>query len=263
MSGRCRAVETLSADDLLELDDLPPAVPGEPEEMTVRRFFEPKTPPKVAVEVSDADATWKWQRPRADQQGQFTGVALPILDGESALQFDPSEVEVTTEMQSPFALQNKASLSAIPLARRRNQPPRRPVFVADITAETAPFRGRSSSTRLLAVALAMVLVAGLSAFLVRSRMPRIAAVGVAMRTLVEQTAESAPAALVEPIAPAKTTGTMTATVKGVRVWVDGKLAGDSSQSLTVSCGSHVVKVGSSGVDRMVVVPCGGDVSIAP
>lgn len=239
-------------------DKTGPNKPGEreEEERTIRRFFAPKAPPKVAVEISDADATWKWTRPRADQQGQFTGVALPLLDGDSALEFDPSEVEVTQEMQSPFALQ--PSSSPILLARRRKQPVRRPVFVADLTVETAPVRSARPSVRALGIALAMIVAATASAFVVRARMPRIAAIGVALRALEE----SAPAML-EPVAETKTTGTVTATVKGVRVFVDGKLVGDSSQSLTVSCGSHVVKVGQSGVDRIVAVPCGGDVSVAP
>ncbi len=245
-----REEEELSADEL-ELDEPIP----EEEERTIRRHFAPKTPPKVPVEISDADATWKWTRARADEQGVFTGVALPLLDGDAALKFDPTEVEVT---QQTFAL--KATSAPIPLARRRAQPKRRPVFVAELTQEVVPFKTPRFNPRVLGVAVLMVLVAVGSALAVQSRVTRIAAIGVAMRT----PEDSAPAVLEPtPVAESKTTGTITATVKGVKVFVDGKPAGDSSQSLTAACGSHVVQVGVSGVARMVAVPCGGDVSVAP
>lgn len=236
------------------LDEPAVAKPGpEPEEMTIRRNFSPKTPPKVAVEISDADATWKWTRPRADDQGVFTGVALPLLDGDAALQFDHSEVDVT---QQTFALK---PADALLLARRRPQArpvKRRPLLIVDSTVQTAPFLGSRFGLRALGLAALMVLVAVGSALAVQSRISRSAAIGVAMRT----PDDGAPAVL-EPAEA--TTGTVTATVKGVKVLVDGKPAGDSSQSLTVSCGSHVVQVGASGVARMVAVPCGGDVSVAP
>jgi len=235
--------------------------PRDEEERTIRRYFAPKAPPKVAVEISDADATWKWTRPQADAQGQFSGVALPLLDGDAALEFDPSEVEITQEIPSPFVL--RAASTPIPLARRRKPPVRRPLFIVDATEETHVPPPSGQGVRALAIALMMVLVAAASAFAVKARMPRSAAIGVALRTLEE----SAPALLdlstELAAAPVKTTGTVTATVKGVRVFVDGKLVGDSRDPLTVTCGSHVVRVGTSGVARIVAVPCGGDVSVAP
>lgn len=125
----------------------------EPDELTVRRDFSPKSPPRVAVDVSDADATWKWQPPRADAQGKFAGLALPLLDGKQALEFDPSEVEVTREMVSPFAMREVPK--AMELRRRA-----RPRVVAK------PVRRGNTSVIALCAVLAVALVAAI-AFVVR------------------------------------------------------------------------------------------------
>lgn len=49
---------------------------------------------------------------------------------------------------------------------------------------------------------------------------------------------------------------------GHRVYIDGRVVGSPPSEIRVSCGPHLVRVGSLGRDRQVVVPCGGDVFIA-
>jgi serine/threonine protein kinase len=50
---------------------------------------------------------------------------------------------------------------------------------------------------------------------------------------------------------------------GHRIFVDGRVVGESPSSAVVSCGTHNVQVGSAGTARSVVVPCGGSVSVTP
>lgn len=41
-----------------------------------------------------------------------------------------------------------------------------------------------------------------------------------------------------------------------RVWIDGKLAGETPNVFETPCGNHVVRIGSAGQPQMVEVPCG-------
>jgi hypothetical protein len=50
--------------------------------------------------------------------------------------------------------------------------------------------------------------------------------------------------------------------EGHRVWVDGHLVVVASSRIAVACGRHVVKIGSRGRERQVVVPCGADRFVA-
>ncbi len=49
---------------------------------------------------------------------------------------------------------------------------------------------------------------------------------------------------------------------GRRVWIDGKLVGEGPDPVVVVCGAREVKVGSSGEEKLVNVPCGGEVDLA-
>jgi len=46
-----------------------------------------------------------------------------------------------------------------------------------------------------------------------------------------------------------------------RVFFDGRVVGEGEGSFVVPCGAHVVRIGSAGQDRNVVVPCGGSVDL--
>ena len=48
---------------------------------------------------------------------------------------------------------------------------------------------------------------------------------------------------------------------GHRVFVDGRVVGESPGTFTVRCGWRAVRVGSQGQTLNLEVPCGGDLSI--
>ncbi len=231
--------DSLPQFDLFDLSDLS----DEPDELTVRRDFAPKSPPRVAVEVADADATWKWQAPRADAKGRFTGLALPLLDGKQALEFDPSEVEVTREMVSPFAMREVPR--ALELRRRA-----RPRVVAK------PVRRSNVVAISVCAVLAVALVAAIALV---ARRPHAAAISVGMNRLPLVEAP----ALELPALPAATSGAIVPTVKGHRLYVDGKLLGDSAGAVTVPCGQHTIKLGTAGQTKDIAVPCGGQIAVSP
>jgi hypothetical protein len=54
---------------------------------------------------------------------------------------------------------------------------------------------------------------------------------------------------------------MPARAAGHRVYVDDKVASHDGAPITVTCGKHVVKVGSADKPRDVIVPCGGSVDV--
>lgn len=237
--------DAISADDLEDLIDA-----EEREELTIRRVFAPRKPPRVAVEISDADKTWKWDRPVADAKGQFVALDLPTLEEERALEFDHSEAEVTREMASPFALTPAAA--AIPLAAARR---RRPRMVAAPRAKQPSFiktgYGRA----------ALIAVAGVVAFFV--------AFAVGRRTNNNNLGVSAGAAQLKtaidlpPIADVPLHGTIVPSVKGHRLYVDGKLLGDSDGPVVVECGTRIIKLGTAGYSKSIAVPCGGEIAVTP
>ena len=49
---------------------------------------------------------------------------------------------------------------------------------------------------------------------------------------------------------------------GRRVWIDGKLVGEGPDPKVVVCGAREVRIGSAGEDKLVNVPCGGEVDLA-
>jgi hypothetical protein len=71
-----------------------------------------------------------------------------------------------------------------------------------------------------------------------------------------------PAPSEAPPVPASS-GTLISPAAGVshRVYVDGRVVGESGQTFLVRCGEHVVRIGSAGRDQHVLVPCGGEISI--
>lgn len=48
-----------------------------------------------------------------------------------------------------------------------------------------------------------------------------------------------------------------------RIFVDGRFACVGGQSVLLACGPHEVKVGSAGKKQQVLVPCGGEIAVAP
>jgi eukaryotic-like serine/threonine-protein kinase len=56
----------------------------------------------------------------------------------------------------------------------------------------------------------------------------------------------------------KTTGA----APGRRIFVDEKTLGQTPETVTVKCGKHVVRLGSSGKSQTIDVPCGGEITVA-
>jgi hypothetical protein len=50
-------------------------------------------------------------------------------------------------------------------------------------------------------------------------------------------------------------------VNGHRIFVDGRVVGESLRTLRLACGSHTVRIGSAGTNQQVVVPCGGQIAL--
>jgi hypothetical protein len=146
-----RALGKLSADATMELEDLEGL---EEEELTIRRDFSPRSPAKVAIDTSDSDATWKWRAQKADEAGRHVGLALPTLDGSSALEWDRDDVEKTLVWNTPFALAPKSEVIALLKPRRRPLPIRPVESTAQLMAMIAPPKKTRMVLPLVAVGVA-------------------------------------------------------------------------------------------------------------
>lgn len=51
-------------------------------------------------------------------------------------------------------------------------------------------------------------------------------------------------------------------VAGRRVFIDDKVVGQTPESFTVKCGTHQIRVGSSGHAHSIEIPCGGEITAA-
>jgi hypothetical protein len=256
---RARCVRTLlttsSADSTTELTDLDLAATdlGEEDELTIRRDFAPRSPAKVAVDVSDADATWKWSSTKADAAGRRVGLDIPALDGEAALAWNRDDVEKTQEV---FALKKSDSEVIALLTPKRRPLPRRPVeSTAQLMAMIAPPKKSSRFIAPVAICLAAMFIA---MFVTRLSRTSQAIIGEARAAMVAKPVLGAMAV------PQATTGTLLTTLegKGQRVFVDGKVAFEGGQSFVVDCGKHIVRVGN-GKSHEVDVPCGAELALTP
>jgi hypothetical protein len=73
--------------------------------------------------------------------------------------------------------------------------------------------------------------------------------------------KSEPPKRAAPSSPTEGTLVAPRTKVSHRVFVDGRVLGETGQSFTVQCGSHTVKIGSQGRRQIVEVPCGGNVEL--
>jgi hypothetical protein len=76
-------------------------------------------------------------------------------------------------------------------------------------------------------------------------------------------APPAPIASAPPAAPSGDTGDVKTdnASPNHRIYVDGRVAGQTPDTVHVRCGAHTVRLGSGGKDQPVDVPCGGEVSV--
>lgn len=70
-----------------------------------------------------------------------------------------------------------------------------------------------------------------------------------------------PLAAADGGAPAKTAILKTPKGLGRRIFVDGRVIGEGGREHTIACGRHRIRVGSAGVERAVMVPCGGTIEL--
>jgi hypothetical protein len=132
-------------------------------------------------------------------------------------------------------------------------------------------RRRSIAPRIIAGALALVasLVAVIGFRLYEARLPR----AVSSVTVVHATRPPPPPDEKQliptvpldnlPVVPSSLGKLRFApNAKGHRVYVDGALVGEPSDTLDVKCGPRMVKVGSRGAVQTIEVPCGGEVLVS-
>ncbi len=75
---------------------------------------------------------------------------------------------------------------------------------------------------------------------------------------------STPPAVLAPLVPGPNQGVVkTRYNSGHRLFIDGVVVGQTPAQVLVTCGTHVVKVGSGGQDQSIDVPCGGTVAVDP
>jgi hypothetical protein len=65
------------------------------------------------------------------------------------------------------------------------------------------------------------------------------------------------------VVPAATTGELRTAASSPphRVFVDGRVAGETGSTLTLACGAHVVRIGGGGKAQDIAVPCGGSADV--
>jgi eukaryotic-like serine/threonine-protein kinase len=78
-----------------------------------------------------------------------------------------------------------------------------------------------------------------------------------------KTAVATAVAAPRPLAPGQGALLTDAVAGSHRIFVDGRVVGESPSPAVVSCGTHTVQVGSAGTARSIQVPCGGSISVSP
>ena len=169
----------------------------------------------------------------------------------------------------------------VPIEEGEPEPYRKPISTLPSILRS---RSRARRTRLAAIALGvMALVA--CAFAAKSgpklahgsapaqamiRVPNVTPVPITAAVEPSAPADAASAPIVarspvpEPAPPAPTTGDLRTLPSSPphRVYVDGKLVGESGAVVSVACGAHAVRVGTRGKPVSVNVPCGGSAELA-
>jgi hypothetical protein len=81
--------------------------------------------------------------------------------------------------------------------------------------------------------------------------------------LDKQPSEPQPTAVARPAIEA-TKGTLSfpTAANGHRIYIDGRVVGEPPAPIVVACGQHVVKVGSRGHARTMLIPCGESVDVS-
>lgn len=228
--------------------------------------------PQFQVELSDADRTLEYRARRKPGPDDRLATQMPSLVAEvldRARTLAPVTIrEVRSADRTEDIDIDVAALS--PDASLQFPHPVDPTLFADDSSEifepTRKMRALRRDPRLMIAAFgAIVTAAAIVLGLGLAHRPTPAPVVVEPSAPAAPIA-SAPAAVEAPPPPPAlpTTGTITTPTwaKGRRVFVDGKMAGESPR-LEIACGTHRVRVGTAGRTRSVDVPCGGSVLVTP
>jgi hypothetical protein len=165
--------------------------------------------------------------------------------------------------------------ASVPVARvalvRQPTPPPLPIVVREevvAPAPVAPVARKRSAATAIGIVITAALVGATAFLLTRSpiapRPPEVPAIPLPQPIFAPlPIASPSPVVSASPPATPSTVGTVRAADSGGhRIWIDGKLVGNTPQAFEVSCGLHVIRVGSSGQPQMTEVPCGGEVEVA-
>jgi tetratricopeptide (TPR) repeat protein len=211
----------------------------------------------------------------------------PAVDESADTKAPADEVPGTPEPVEPSP--KPAAAAAVPAAPKKTQPARAPS-----TRKTASDNGAAQRKRIVGILTGGMVLSGAAlalAFWVRSTAPSTIAKPVASHPVLS-TASGSPSAKssAQPPPPAADAGTATpvgstdaggtdasshtadasTTASGTtgavrlpprsagrRIYLDGKLWGEAKDTIELSCGKHIMRIGSKGDDRSLVVPCDG------
>jgi len=190
----------------------------------------------------------------------------------------PSETEraLLAEVEGPMAaltprppnVQPRSIPPAASVVAVREEAVARPAPAEPVATLPVTRPRRSSASTALGIVLTALLV-GASAFLLSrspfARRPPAAPAASTPPPAATPSPSASPSIVASAPAPApsSTVGTVRAADSGGhRVWIDGKLVGESPKSFEVTCGLHVIRIGSAGQPQMTDVPCGGEVEVA-
>jgi serine/threonine-protein kinase len=215
---------------------------------------------------------------RADDARRALAATLAAIRGE--IQVLPFEQSVTTGRPSappvePAPPPSAPSLVPSPPPTPEATPtPAGPITVPTpfaVAQSIAPVQvsgdSRPQADGIVLLLTSVVCAAMVALMLLPRRAPPPAQVAVAPSTNVHPPEPTAPSGDPAPPredapAPASSGALITPALEiSHRVYVDGRVVGESGQTFPVPCGPRIVRIGSAGRDQHVLVPCGGEIAV--
>jgi serine/threonine-protein kinase len=247
---------------------VPPVIAG-----ALRAGLEPNPDARSVTAADMRDMLWAFVR--ADDARRGLAATLAAFRGE--IQILPCEQSVTSGRPSIPPAEQAPSSSPEPVSP---PPPTTPTPTPARAIEVSTPYGVAQSIRpvhlaadsrpkadgIVLLLTSAVCAAMVGLLLLPRRAPSHAQITGASSADVpppeSTTPQSDPAPSDDVPAPASS-GILAISAVGVshRVYVDGRVVGESGQTFRVRCGQHVVRIGSAGRDQHVLVPCGGETAV--
>jgi serine/threonine-protein kinase len=207
---------------------------------------------------------------RADDTRRALAATLAAIRGE--IQVLPFEQSVTTGRPSvPLAEASAPSLVPSPPPTPTPAQPIKvptPYAVAQsIVPVHVPGHLRPKADGIVLLLTSAVCAAMVGLLLLPRRAQPSTRVAVAPSAKVNPPEPTAPpndpAPSDEVVAAPASSGSLVTPSLGVshRVFVDGRVVGETGQTFPVPCGPRLVRIGSAGRDQHVLVPCGGEIAV--